>query len=237
MNDEEILERIMDIEIREEGRRGIKSYVLRNNVLSDEEKKIIIENKRFLSFFDSSKRVTDLFDEKKPLVIEIGFGMGDITWRIAKENPETSYLALDVYLLGCVKLLRELGKNGVGNVNVMRFNAPDVLSCMTDDGSVDGFHIFVPDPWPKKRHHKRRLLNLPFLHLLAKKLKKGGYIYFVTDWEEYADEVLALSREESLLVNPHDGFAPPCSWRPTTKFERKGIEKDHKINEIWLVRQ
>ena len=152
-------------------------------------------------------------------------------------KPENNYLGLEVYLKGFVKLLSGLGENHIDNVKIMRFNAVDVLEHMIPDGTVAGFHIFFPDPWPKKKHHKRRLMNAEFLHLLATKLKKGGYIYMVTDWEEYAEEVLEISKNEELLVNPFYSFAPPVAWRPITKFEQKGMDKEYTINEIWLERK
>ena len=108
---------------------------------------------------------------------------------------------------------------------------------MIPDSSVSGFHIFFPDPWPKKRHHKRRLIQPDFVHLLASKLRKDGYIYCVTDWEEYAQWMLEVLSGEALLVNPYDGFCPPVAWRPMTKFEKKGLDKDYRINELWFVRR
>lgn len=162
--------------------------------------------------------------------------MGDTTAKMALIKGENNYLGLEVYLQGFIKLLKNLGDNNIDNVRIMRFNAVDVLNNMIEDGSVDGFHIFFPDPWPKKKHHKRRLMNPEFLHLLATKLKKGGYIYMVTDWEEYAEEVLELEKGEPLLNNPFYSFAPPVTWRPVTKFEQKGMDKEYTINEIWFER-
>lgn len=239
MDNNEIIERLGKIEIREGKERQIKSYVLRNNVLDDKDKEIVERyfptNGLFFEDkpFDSSKA----FGNDNPFVIEIGFGMGTSTLQMALIKPENNYLGLEVYLKGFVKLLSGLGENHIDNVKIMRFNAVDVLEHMIPDGTVAGFHIFFPDPWPKKKHHKRRLMNAEFLHLLATKLKKGGYIYMVTDWEEYAEEVLEISKNEELLVNPFYSFAPPVAWRPITKFEQKGMDKEYTINEIWLERK
>ncbi len=236
MTDEEIFEGIDRIEIREGMERTVKSYVLRNNVLSDKAKRVLHEymEKYGLFYSDSFLDYSAVFGNGKPVVIEIGFGMGDTTAEIALRKPECNYIGIEVFLQGFVHLLDELGKRQIENVRIIRFNAVDVLNHMIPDGSVSGFHIFFPDPWQKKRHHKRRLMNPAFLSLLSRKLMKGGYIYMVTDWEEYADEVLSLSSEETQLINPFGGFAPPVTWRPITKFEQKGMEKEHPINEIWL---
>ena len=212
------------------------------NLLSQEyqqkEKAMVLENRDHLFFFDKEKRISrDLFSSKNPLVVEIGFGMGDITWRLAKEHPELSFLAIDVFMQGVVKLLRDAGKAGLDNLLVMRFNAVDALKYMADNDSISGFHIFFPDPWPKKRHHKRRLLNESFIELLASKLEKGGYIYFATDWEEYGNEVLELFGKNENLVNPYNGFAERKEWRLKTKFEEKGLKENRKIYEIWVEKK
>ena len=123
------------------------------------------------------------------------------------------------------------------NIKLMRFNAVDVLEHMIPDSSIDGFHIFFPDPWPKKKHHKRRLIQKDFVNLLSRKLKKGGYIYLVTDWEEYAEWMLDILSQESLIENAYDSYAEPRSWRPRTKFEQKGLDKAYKINELWFVKK
>ena len=236
--DDNILERLGRIELREGKERQIKSYVLRNNVMDEKDREIV--EKYFPSngiFF--SKETCDfskIFGNDNPLIIEIGFGMGDTTLQMALIKPENNYLGLEVYLKGYIKLLSKLGENMIENVKIMRFNAVDVLEHMVEDGSVAGFHIFFPDPWPKKKHHKRRLVNADFLHLLSKKLKIGGYIYIVTDLEENANEVVDLANNEPLLKNPFYGFAPPVAWRPITKFEQKGMDKEYTINEIWLER-
>ena len=187
-------------------------------------------------FEDKMLSYEKLFGNSNPVVIEIGFGMGDTTAEVAIRRPEFNYIGIEVFLHGFVNLLNELGQRNIENVRLIRFNAVDVLNHMIPDGSAEGFHIFFPDPWQKKRHHKRRLMNPEFIHLLSTKLKVGGYIYMVTDWEEYAEEVLELSAGEKLLMNPFGGFAPPVTWRPVTKFEQKGMESEHPINEIWLER-
>ncbi len=237
---EDIFAELNKIEVRTGSERQIKSYVLRNNTLEESQKEIVREfGDRYLLFFDEKKKidVEKIYGNNRPLVIEIGFGMGEGTVSIAKNRSMYNYLALDVYLSGVVKLLKNVGIENLENVRIMRFNAPDVLEHMVEDGSVEGFHIFFPDPWPKKRHHKRRLIQKPLVDLLAKKLKKGGYVYLATDWKEYADWMLEILSSSDELENPYDGFADPVSWRPRTKFEQKGLDKDYKISELWFVKK
>lgn len=238
MDDKELFEKINNIEIRQGKERTIKSYVLRNNIISPKAENILKKYMGDYGFFfeDSPLDYQKLFNNSNPVVIEIGFGMGDTTAEVAIRRPEFNYIGIEVFLHGFVNLLNELGERHIENVRIIRFNAVDVLEHMIPDGSVEGFHIFFPDPWQKKRHHKRRLMNPSFLNLLARKVRTGGYIYMVTDWEEYAEEVLELSASEPMLMNPFGGFAPPVTWRPITKFEQKGMESEHPINEIWLER-
>lgn len=239
MTDEELFLQLGRIEIREGRERKIKSYVLRNNVITEKDKDILRKyGEKYCIFFeDRMLDINTLFPSKLPLIIEIGFGMGDALEEIAMRRPECNFIGIEVFLQGFVKTLKELGENEIDNVRIIRFDAVDVLEHMIPDGSIDGFHIFFPDPWPKKRHHKRRLMQLPFIHLLSTKLKPGGYIYLVTDWEEYAEEIVEVAEGEPALLNPFGGFAPPVAWRPVTKFEQKGMEKEYTINEIWLEKK
>ncbi len=239
MDELQIIEKLHKIEVREGKERTIKSYVLRNNVLEDKEKEVVLKwAEKYCLFFENKMLdYSAVFKNSNDTIIEIGFGNGEVTAQMALIKPEYNYIGLEVYLKGFVKLLKEIGENNIENVRIMRFNAIDVLQNMIPDNSVSGFHIFFPDPWPKKKHHKRRIMNPEFLHLLATKLKKNGYIYMVTDWEEYADEVLSLVDNEPLLYNPFYDFAPPVAWRPLTKFEQKGMNKDYTINEIWFEKR
>ena len=236
MNGEEILSKLSKIEIREGKERQIKSYVLRNNVLSDKERETVLRYfpKYGMCFEDAFIDYGRLFGNDRPVIVEIGFGMGDSTREIAIRRPEYNYIGIEVFLQGFVRLLKGLGDDGLDNVRIIRFNAVDVITHMIAESSVAGFHIFFPDPWPKKKHHKRRLMSADFMRLLASRLRDGGYIYMVTDWEEYAEETLEKAREVESLSNPFYSFAPPVAWRPVTKFEQKGMEKEYTINEIWL---
>jgi tRNA (guanine-N7-)-methyltransferase len=174
------------------------------------------------------------FGNKNPVVIEIGFGMGAATALIAEKNPQTNYLGIEVYRLGIGKLLWEIDKRKLANIRIIEGDAAEVLPVRIGENSAAGFHIFFPDPWPKKRHHKRRLIKRPFTDILASRLAPGGYIYMVTDWEDYGDWALAELSATPDLRNKYSGFAPPQDWRPETKFERKGIDKQHQVRELFF---
>lgn len=240
MEKEEIYKHINEIEVRQGFMRGIKSYVIRNNVLDDNQKKSVevYYPEYGVVFKDEFITPGSLFkDPTKPVIIEIGFGMGTSTEIIARERKDYNYLCLEVYLQGFVRLLKAVGEEKMDNIKLMRFNAVDVLEHMIPDNSIEGFHIFFPDPWPKKKHHKRRLIQKDFVNLLARKLKKGGYLYLVTDWEEYAEWMIDILSQDELIENAYQGYAEPISWRPRTKFEQKGLDKDYKINELWFVKK
>jgi tRNA (guanine-N7-)-methyltransferase len=220
----------------EDGKRSIKSFVLRGSRLAPYQKEALesYSDQYVLPFQERLLDFSEVFGNSNPVILEIGFGMGHTTERIATQMPLSNFLAIEVFLNGFTKLLSAVGRQQISNLRLMRFDAVEVLKTMIPDGSISGFHIFFPDPWPKKKHHKRRLIQLPFAELLAKKLSPGGYIYCVTDWEEYAYQMIEVFDSVETLYNPHGGFSPPHSWRPTTGFEEKGLRKSHVINEIWV---
>ncbi|MDA3956960.1 tRNA (guanosine(46)-N7)-methyltransferase TrmB [Oceanispirochaeta sp.] len=168
----------------------------------------------------------------RELIIEIGFGMGDATYKTALENPEKDYIGIEVYKPGIGKLLDHIDREGIENLKVIEHDAVEVLGQMIQNYSVNGFHIFFPDPWPKKKHHKRRIIQDEFVSLLIDKLVPGGYIYAVTDWEDYAEQMLQVFGNQKLLLSEYENYAEPQKWRPFTKFERKGKEKSHSIFEL-----
>lgn len=174
----------------------------------------------------------NLFQNDNPVIIEIGFGMGTATAQIAEDNPDKNYLGIEVFKAGVGKLLGEIEEKKLNNLRIIEHDAIEVLENMISDEGVDGFHIFFPDPWQKKRNHKRRLVRRPRTDLLSKKLKQGGYVYMVTDWENYADDAFEQLSETPGLKSKYEKFAPSQSWRPTTKFEKKGLKKEHVINEL-----
>ena len=178
------------------------------------------------------------FGNQNSVTVEIGFGMGKATAEIAEKNPGNNYLGIEVFRAGIGKLLWEIGQRSLNNIRIIEHDAVEVIGNMIAPLSVSAFHIFFPDPWPKKRHHKRRLIQKPFAELLVSRLRIGGYLYMISDWEHYAEEALEVFSMIPELCNPHrEGFAQGLSWRPQTKFEKKGIEKDHIIKEIYLVKE
>ena len=173
-----------------------------------------------------------VFGNTNPVVIEIGFGMGKATAIIAENNPDINYLGIEVHKPGIGKLLGEIRARNLKNIRIIDHDAMEVLADQILDGSVSAFHIFFADPWPKKRHHKRRLVQRPRTNLLASKLIKGGYLYFVTDWLPYAEFALEELSLTDGLKNRFDGFAPHQEWRPETRFEQKGVDANRVISEI-----
>ena len=172
------------------------------------------------------------FGRLAPTVLEIGFGMGETTAAIAAANPQTNYLGVEVHGPGVGSLLRLLEAQGLTNVRIVQHDAMDVITTMIALDSLAGIHIFFPDPWPKKRHHKRRLLQPAFAQLLATRLLPGGYLHVATDWPEYADWTLAVLTDVAILRNTADRFAPRPEYRPLTKFERRGLRLGHEVRDI-----
>lgn len=177
-----------------------------------------------------------VFGRAAPLVLEIGFGGGATTAEIARTHPHVDFIAVDVYERGVANLLRLLDAGGLCNVRVVRHDAVEVVADMIAPATLGGVHVYFPDPWPKKRHHKRRLLRPDFVHALALRLQPGGYLHVATDWQPYADEILAACAAEPLLANTAAGFAPRPAWRPQTKFESRGLALGHAVSDILFTR-
>jgi tRNA (guanine-N7-)-methyltransferase len=201
--------------------RGIRSYVLRAGRMTDAQKRALDAHwPRYGLEFDPKVKV-DLaaaFGNKNPVVAEIGFGMGQATWRIAYDNPNINYLGFEVHAPGVGRLLADIDSRGIGNIRIFRHDAVEVFERMIAPATFSGLHVFYPDPWPKKRHHKRRLIREGLAELLVSRIAPGGYLYFVTDIEDYALWALdVLSRTG--LRNRFERFAQRQDWRPETKFE------------------
>jgi tRNA (guanine-N7-)-methyltransferase len=178
-----------------------------------------------------------LFGRAAPKVLEIGFGMGETTAAIAQQHPETDYLGVEVHTPGVGSLLKRVAELDLKNVRVIRHDAVEVLQHMIAPASLDGAHVFFPDPWPKKRHHKRRLIQIPFVALLASRLKPGAYLHAATDWEEYASQILETLSVEPSLRNTAAGFAARPDSRPETKFERRGLGLGHRVWDVVFVKR
>lgn len=215
-------------------RRPIRSYVLRQGRVSSAQARAHHE---LLPLFGIafSNQVLDMdsaFGRTAPKILEIGFGMGETTAAIAAAHPETDYLGIEVHTPGVGSLLKLIGERGLANLRLIQHDAVEVLREMIAPCSLDGAHIFFPDPWPKKRHHKRRLVQTDFIALLASRLKPGGYLHLATDWQEYAEQMLAVLSAEPQLENTADGYAPRPDYRPQTKFETRGLKLGHGVWDI-----
>jgi tRNA (guanine-N7-)-methyltransferase len=180
---------------------------------------------------------TALFGRDAPVVVEVGFGMGDTTARIAAENPATNYLGIEVHAPGVGSLLKQLEEQSLTNVRVVTHDAVEVLRDMIPANSLAAIHVFFPDPWPKKRHHKRRLIQPAFAELAASRLAIGGHLHVATDWQEYAEQVLAVLSAVPLLSNTAEGFAARPATRPETKFERRGLKLGHGVWDLLFTRK
>jgi tRNA (guanine-N7-)-methyltransferase len=175
----------------------------------------------------------------QPLVLEIGFGMGEATAHIAQVLPDTRFLCCEVHEPGVGALLKRIGDLGLGNIRIVAHDAVEVLRDMIRPGMLDGVHLFFPDPWHKKRHHKRRLVQPPLVHELALRLKPGGTLHMATDWEPYAQQMLQVLSAEPLLRNasPHaQGWADKPHYRPLTKFEQRGLRLGHGVWDLVFQR-
>lgn len=222
---------------------GIRSYVVRAGRMSPLQKDALarLYEHHGLAWQPGQIVSSDLLfgpnDADKPLVVEVGFGMGDATATIALALPDTRFLALEVHAPGVGKLLSEIEEKNIHNLKVCRHDAVEVVDAMIGPNSVHGFHVFFPDPWPKKRHHKRRIMNPDFVYLMATRLVPGGYLYYVTDWEEYAEATLDVLSAEPLLHNAYDTWAERESWRPISKFERRAIVDGRPVRELKFRRK
>jgi len=167
-----------------------------------------------------------------PRILEIGCGMGETTAAIAAAHPQNDYLGIEVHTPGVGNLLKEIATRELTNLRVIQHDAVEVVRDMLVPQSLSGVHIFFPDPWPKKRQQKRRLIQPPFVHLLAQRLLPGGYIHCATDWQEYAEQMLAVLSAEPLLENTASDFAPRPAYRPQTKFETRGLRLGHGVWDL-----
>ena len=216
----------------------IRSYVTRPGRITRLQRLSLeqLADRYCIAFRDGELDLHALFPTAKRIVMEIGFGMGVATAELAEANPDVGYLGIEVFRAGVGKLLSEIERRELANVRIIAHDAVEVCRQMVPPNGLDGVHLFFPDPWPKKRHHKRRLVQPPFAELVTSRLAPGGYIYAVTDWEDYADQILQVLGAQDGLRNGYSGFATPLEWRPQTKFERKGLAASHIIKEIYFTK-
>jgi tRNA (guanine-N7-)-methyltransferase len=182
-----------------------------------------------IEFQESFLDLSTSFAKAQPVVMEIGYGMGEATWQIAKANPEVNYLGVEVHMPGVGKLMAKLNENELTNVKLIERDVFEVFHFMISDGTLDGVHLYFPDPWPKKRHNKRRIVNQRFISEVAKKLKPGGYIHIATDWVPYAEWIIEQFNETALFTG---GVIDRPDSRPLTRFEGQGLTKDHRVTDF-----
>jgi tRNA (guanine-N7-)-methyltransferase len=217
----------------------VRTYVLRAGRMTEAQKRSYTElsGRWCLPFECKPLNYTDIFDNTNPVVIEIGFGMGTATAIIAAENSGVNYIGIEVHTPGVGRLLHEIQERDLHNIRIIEHDAVEVLEYMIPDNSAAAFHIFFPDPWPKKRHHKRRFMRRPRTDLLASKLCPQGYLYMATDWEPYGISALEELEATPELANTAAGFVPRQPWRPETKFEMKGLRAEREIWELYFIKE
>ena len=219
--------------------RAIRSFVLRAGRMGSGQSRALQElGPRFvLPFQPTPLDFAAVFGRRAPVVLEIGFGMGDATAAIAERMPGTDFLGIEVHAPGVGALLQRIGQRQLANLRIIRHDAVEALAAMIPPASLAGVHIFFPDPWPKKRHHKRRLIQPAFVATLAQHLAPRGVLHCATDWQPYAQQMLEVLAAEPLLVNTAAGFAPRPELRPLTKFEARGLGLGHGVWDLVFERR
>ncbi|WP_239352048.1 tRNA (guanosine(46)-N7)-methyltransferase TrmB [Snodgrassella communis] len=227
------------VESNEHHTRSIRSFVLRQGHMTAAQQRAI--DTQWAQYgIDYHKNIVDLntiFNRNAPIILEIGFGMGVASAAIAQNLPAYDFLAIDVHGPGVGNLLKLIQEQNIQNIKVMRHDAVEVVNHMLSNNSLHGIHIFFPDPWHKKRHHKRRLIQIPFIKQLLPKLQKNGYIHLATDWQEYAEQMLEVLTSFSELQNTATDFAPTPAYRPETKFEARGKRLGHNVWDLVFVKK
>ncbi len=219
--------------------RPILSYVLRDGRMTSAQKEAL-ETSWPLYGLEFSKTALDLnkiFGRNAPRILEIGSGMGDATAQIADQHRECDYLAVEVHRPGIGSLIRRIEEDKLSNIRLISHDIVDILKYQLPENSIDCVYIFFPDPWPKKKHHKRRLISASLLPLIKRVLKNHGRLFIATDWEDYAKQIIMLIDNEPNIINlaGNNQTAPRPRWRPMTKFENRGLNKGHRVYDFALA--
>ena len=219
--------------------RPIRSFVLRAGRMGPGQQRALDElGPRFvLPYRAEPLDLAATFGRDAPTVLEIGFGMGDATAQIAAALSGTNFIGIEVHAPGVGALLKRIGENGLTNLRLVQHDAVEVLEHMIAPASLAGVHIYFPDPWHKKRHHKRRLIQPAWVRQLSTRLAPGGYLHCATDWQPYAEQMLEVLGAEPSLVNSAEGYAPRPAWRPLTKFEQRGLKLGHGVWDLLFTRR
>jgi len=217
-------------------RRRVRSFVLRAGRLTAGQRRALDELWAVYGLTESDDRqdLATLFGNHRPVIMEIGFGNGDATWQMAVSHPEENYLAVEVHRPGVGQLLLKLEEHEIRNVRIACQDAVELLREDIPAASLAGVRIYFPDPWPKKRHHKRRIVQTAFIGLLAEKMQAGGILHMATDWEPYADHMLDVlnNHPDFENISPHGGCVAKPDWRPVTKYEKRGERLGHGVFDL-----
>ena len=216
-------------------RPSVRSYSIRGSRITDAQRqaKTALQAIHGIEFKQELIDVNAIFPTSQSIIMEIGFGMGEATAIIAKNHPNNGYIAVDVHPPGIGKLLARIVENNLTNLKVIEDDVHVVLQHMIPDESLDGIHLYFPDPWPKKKHNKRRIVNEGFLQLIHPKIKTGGFIHIATDWVPYAESIKEVFATSTLFTG---GVIDKPEWRPVTRFEGQGIDKDHAVNDMLYMK-
>ena len=222
--------------------KTIKSYVRRAGRTTTGQAKAFEDlGPRFLLDYTAAPLAAEaVFGRSGPLILEIGFGMGEATAHIAGVRSADNFLCCEVHEPGVGALLKRIGEQGLSNIRILQHDAVEVIDQMLPEQSLDGVHIFFPDPWHKKKHNKRRLIQAPLVAKLARRLRSGGYIHCATDWQPYAQQMLEVLGAEALLANRSmhaDGYSDKPEYRPLTKFENRGLKLGHGVWDLVFERR
>jgi tRNA (guanine-N7-)-methyltransferase len=217
-------------------RPSVRSYSIRGSRITQAQRAAKDELQAMYGIAVEEKKVNlkEIFPTSEKIIMEIGFGMGEATAIIAKNHPNNGYIAVDVHPPGIGKLLGRIVENGLTNLRVIEDDVHIILPHMFEDESLDAIHLYFPDPWPKKKHNKRRIVNAGFLALIHPKLKKGGYIHIATDWVPYAVSIEEVFAASTLFSG---GVIEKPESRPVTRFEGQGIDKDHQVTDLMYFRK
>jgi tRNA (guanine-N7-)-methyltransferase len=216
-------------------RPSVRSYSIRGSRITEAQRtaKDALQEVHGIEFKQEQVNISEIFPNSDKVIMEIGFGMGEATAIIAKNHPNNGYIAVDVHPPGIGKLLARIVENDLTNLKVIEEDVHVVLQHMIANESLDGIHLFFPDPWPKKKHNKRRIVNEGFLALIHPKIKRGGFIHIATDWLPYAVSIQEVFAGSTLFTG---GVIEKPDWRPVTRFEGQGIDKDHAVNDMLYLK-